>query len=206
MLYLGNPCANDAIIAAMTARKIGMIATEAQGQAVPPNALWAGDNGKFGQGWRGRDVYLRWAQKMADVDGCLFMVAPDVPYDMAGTLAESAGYIDDLHELGYPVALALQNGAEHMSLPWGDYEAAFIGGDDKWKVSTAARDLATEARDLGKHVHMGRVTTKGRLRRAYEMGCDTADGTAFTFGPDKNLDRFLRWTAQFDRGVTLAMI
>ena len=199
MLYFGNPC-SEQVCKAMSDGIIGMIDTPAQGQDVPVGAAWCGDNGKFGKGWPGRARYLRWAaSRTIDIDTCRFMVAPDVPFDMTGTLRESATYVDELHDLGYPVALALQNGAETMSLPWGDYEAVFIGGDDAWKTGIQATGLAAEARHRGKWVHMGRVNSWKRFERAAAMGCDSVDGTYLTFGPDKNLERLLGWLERHGR-------
>ena len=187
----------------MSRGELGCICTPAEGKKPPEGAEWCGDNGKFGKGWPGRDRYLRWAAGLTEhIDRCAFMVAPDIPFDMTGTLRESAGYVDELHDLGFPVALALQNGAENMTLPWGDYEAVFIGGDTTWKLSAAAAGLVTEARDRGKHVHMGRVNSLKRYRYADYIGCDSADGTYLARGPDTNLPKTLGWTrAVRDQGV-----
>lgn len=197
MLYFANPSTGP-VRDAMISRRIGCIMTPAQGNTLPPSVTWCGDNGRFGQGWPGRDTYLRWAAQMAaDIDRCQFMVAPDVPFDMAGTLAEFHTYCDDLHSLGYPVALALQNGAEHVTLPWGDIEAVFIGGDTTWKTGPAAAALAAEAAELGKHVHMGRVNSRKRFLLAAGMGCDSADGTFLVYGPNKNIVRLLNWADHY---------
>ena len=40
---------------------------------------------------------------------------------------------------------------------------------------------------------MGRVNSLKRLRYADAIGCDTADGTYLTYGPDTNLRNLLGW-------------
>ena len=69
----------------------------------------------------------------------------------------------------------------------------FIGGTTEWKLGRHARALVREAKQRGKHVHMGRVNSAKRYRYAEAIGCDSADGTFLTFGPDANLPRLLAW-------------
>ena len=148
----------------MTAGLLGCIVTPAQGNRVPNGAVVAADNGRFGRGWPGRDRYLAWLARLSPLAGRLaFAVAPDVPFDMAATLAYSAPYLDLIPDLGLRVALQ------------------------------AARAVTAEARARGKHVHMGRVNSLRRARYAAATGCHSADGTYLTFGPDHNLPALLAW-------------
>ena len=195
MIYFGNP-SSGAIREAMTAGILGCIISPMQGNVIPPNAVWCADNGRFGKGWPGRDPYLRWLSAREHLaDRCQFVLLPDVPFDMHRSLDYSASYIADVASMGFPVALALQNGAEDMTMPWPDIDAVFLAGDTAWKLSPAAKQLSDQARGLGKWSHMGRVNTWRRLRYAAGIGCDSADGTCFTRGPDKNLERITRWQA-----------
>jgi hypothetical protein len=184
----------------MTARRLGCINTPAQASRIPPAAVWAADNGCFGAGYPGDVKYLAWlARHQPDAGRCVFAVAPDVPFDMASTLARSRPFLPVIRGLGYPVALAAQSGLENMTVPWDDIDALFIGGDTAWKLSPAAAWLCREARRRGKHVHMGRVNSLRRVRMAWGMGCDSADGTYLAFGPDVNLPRLLGWLEDLER-------
>jgi hypothetical protein len=207
VLYFGNP-SSPAIRQAMIAGDFGCITSPMQGNVIPDDAVWCADNGRFGKGWPGRATYLKWlAAHEYMADRCQFVLLPDVPFDMARSLDCSASYIADVAALGFPVALALQNGAENMNLPWADIDAVFIAGDTAWKLSPAAKDLSDQARQLGKWVHMGRVNTWRRLRYAAGIGCDSSDGTCFTRAPDKNLERISRWQAtDRRRGVQTVLL
>lgn len=171
-----------------------MIATPAQGNAIPDGGVWCSDNGCFGNGYPGDNGYLAYlADRAGQGARCVFAVAPDVPFDMTASLSRSRPMLAPIRALGFPVALAAQNGAENMALPWDEFDALFLGGDTAWKLGEHARDLTAEARARGKHVHMGRVNSLKRLRIAASMGCHSADGTFLAFGPDKNLPQLLRW-------------
>lgn len=63
----------------------------------------------------------------------------------------------------------------------------------EWKLGEAAAWLVSEARGRGKWVHMGRVNTRARLRRARDVGCDSVDGTLLAQGAERNLPPLLRW-------------
>lgn len=193
MLYFANP-STPRVRDAMSSGQLGCIVTPAQGNRIPDRAICAADNGRFGKGWPGRDQFLAWLASLQPIASRFaFAVAPDVPFDMTGTLAYSAPYLPVIRSMGFPVALAAQNGLEAMVVPWDDFDVLFIGGDTPWKLGPGARSLAAQARERGKHVHMGRVNSLERLRYADHIGCDSADGTYLAFGPDLNLKRLLGW-------------
>ena len=123
----------------------------------------------------------------------MWAVAPDVPFDAAGTLAESTPWLARIRGLGVPVAFAAQDGSEHGLIPWEDIDVLFVAGSTEWKLSQAAADLVAQAKRRGKGAHMGRVNSERRLRHAVAVGCDTADGTFLAFGPDTNLPRIVSW-------------
>jgi hypothetical protein len=184
----------------MTRRELGCITSPKQGNKIPPGATWCADNGKFGKGWVGRDQFLAWLTSLQPLASrCRFAVAPDVPFDMAATLAESASYLQPIRELGYPVALALQNGAENMELPWDDFDCAFIGGDTAWKLGLAAAALVRQAKELGKYVHLGRINGEGRWLYGAGIGADSADGTCTALFPDVYAPRVLAWQDRLRR-------
>lgn len=153
---------------------------------------WAADNGCFSQGAAFRmETFLEWLDRQPR-SGCLFVVAPDVPMDAQATLERFWTASTAIRRLGFPVALAAQNGLEDRGVPWPLLDALFIGGDTEWKLGSAAAAIAWQARQNGKWVHMGRVNSRRRLARALAMGCDSADGT-FLRWPTTNLPRLRRW-------------
>lgn len=181
----------------MTKGLLGQICTPAAGNAVLPGVDWCADNGVFGDTYPGDDAYLGW---LADrpADRAVFAVAPDVVCDAQATLDRSAPLLPAIRKAGYPAALAAQNGLEHLTVPWPDFDVLFLGGDTDWKVGPHARRLTADAKAHGKRVHMGRVNSRRRLQVAAHMGCDSADGTYLAFGPDRNLPRLLSWIGEID--------
>lgn len=143
---------------------------------------FAADNGCFANRWT-EDRWLDWLAIKVPRDGCLFAVAPDVYPDAQASLDRGRKYFDLIRDLGFPVAVVAQDGAENLLYPWDDFDCLFIGGERKanpkaeWKISDAAGQLVKRARSKGKWVHMGRVNSIARLERAREMGCHSADGT-----------------------------
>ncbi|MFF7183283.1 hypothetical protein [Streptomyces sp. NPDC008121] len=195
MLYLGTPSGPD-VRAAMSAGLLGCMTTPAQGNRIPDHALYACDNGKFGKGWPGADRWYTWLENTATrygQDRCLWAVAPDVPFDAAGTLTESLPWLPRIRELGIPAAFAAQDGCDQLGIPWAEFDVLFLAGSTEWKTGPVAERLAREARARGKAVHMGRVNSRQRLRTAEWFGCDTADGTYLAFGPDTNLPKLTSW-------------
>lgn len=205
-LYFGTP-SSPAIRQAMTAGRLGCMTGPAQGNRIPADAIWAGDNGRFGKGWPGHVKYQSWLRKrMAIADRCAFMLAPDVPFDMAATLDFSSFYLRKIRDMGFPAALALQNGAEEMTLPWDDFDAVFIAGDTEWKCGPAALALIHEAIGRGKYPHFARANTLERIVYAASTGANSADGTCFAFGPDKNLEDIERCLAEVSKGVQAVLL
>lgn len=190
----------------MSAGLIGCMTTPAQGNRIPEGALYACDNGKFGKGWPGADAWFDWLDRTVErygADRCLWAVAPDVPFDAVGTLAESLPWLARIRELGIPAAFAAQDGCDLLGLPWDEFDVLFLAGSTKWKVGPVAERLSREAKERGKGVHMGRVNSRHRLGIAEWFGCDSADGTYLAFGPDKNLARLRGWLDDLDRCPSL---
>jgi hypothetical protein len=99
-----------------------------------------------------------------------------------------------------PLALVAQDGVEDLDLDWALSYAAclFLGGSTEWKLSKAAEDLAEEAKRRGKWVHCGRCNTWGRFRHAFEIGCDSVDGSGFSKWPYKRIPKALRWLRRLE--------
>ena len=202
MLYLANP-STPAVREAMARGELGAILTPKQGNRLPDGVQWCADNGcgpgkdgKPGTGYPGDEAWRAWLTRLsADADRCLFAVAPDVVGDAAATLARSAPHLPAIRALGYPAALAAQDGLETLDVPWDTFDVLFIGGSTAWKEGPHAARLAREALQRGKKVHMGRVNSARRWALAELFGCDTVDGTFLTFGPEKNLPRLAAWSS-----------
>lgn len=190
MRYFANPTTGAR--EAMTAGLIDCIVTPAQGNRIPDGATICADNGCFGKGYPGDDAWYTWLGTLP-ADRCTFAVAPDVVGDAAATLERSVPWLGKIRGLGIPAALVAQDGLEHMTVPWDQFDVLFIGGTTTWKLGPGARRLITEAKAHRKWVHMGRVNSERRFRYAHGIGCDSVDGTYLTFGPTTNLPKLLGW-------------
>jgi len=115
---------------------------------------------------------------------CLFVTIPDVVGSMARTLDlfSHSGLFVSEH---WRRALVVQDGAENMTLPWGEFDAVFIGGRDPWKDSQATADIIRVAKILGKHVHVGRVNQIKRYKHFRDLGADTCDGSSIAMFDEK---------------------
>ncbi|MFD8117879.1 hypothetical protein [Streptomyces microflavus] len=195
----------------MSAGRIGCMTTPAQGSRIPEGALYACDNSKFGSDgkgryWPGAEAWFAWLSRTIErygPDRCLWALAPDQPFDAAGTLTESLPWLARIRELGVPAAFAAQDGCDQPGLlPWDSFDVIFLAGSTEWKLGAAER-LAREAKARGKGVHMGRVNSRSRLGIAEWFGCDSADGTYLAYGPDKNLPKLLKWLDELDGNPSL---
>lgn len=204
MLYVATP-SGASVRAAMQAGLLVCMTTPAQGNVIPPDAQYACDNGKFGNGWPGADLWFAWLRATVNRYGrarCLWAVAPDVPMDAEATLTESTPWLEPIRSLGIPAAFAAQDGSEHGLIPWDSIDVLFLAGSTEWKTSSAAHRLAIQARNRGLLVHMGRVNSRRRLRIAHEFGSTSCDGTYLAYGPDINLPRLLSWMNELPTNPT----
>lgn len=113
----------------------------------------------------------------AELDLPVFVCLPDVVGDAQRT-AELFTYFK-AHTNGLPRALVLQDGIEHVTIPWDDLAAVFIGGSDAFKFSAIAARAARTAKMLGKWVHVGRVNTPRRVRN-WKALADSIDGSGIS--------------------------
>jgi len=202
MLYLANP-STPAVREQIAGLKLAAIMSPKQGNRLPADGWFAVDNGcgpgkdgQPGSGYPGDRAYLEFLASMSAKSRrrCLFAVAPDVLGDAGATIERSARFVYRMRAwFGLPVAFVAQDGLEDLDVPWTWFDVLFLGGSTTWKLGPAARVLTAEAKARRKRVHMGRVNSLRRLRYAAAIGCDSADGTYLTFGPDLNLPRVLGW-------------
>lgn len=196
---------------------------------IPDYRNWACDNGCFSnhgtfdeQSWLDR---LRWIYENIDGawESCLFAVAPDVfrPDIMQGdpyaTIQRSLPVFPRIRDIGVPAALVFQDGIENMNhdaIPWNDFDVAFIGGGDAFKLGYPTdwtpgnttiyysrscprvrrfMELMHRCHCEGKPIHVGRVNTKIRLAYSILIGAASADGTLIGRAGEQGLDRIRRW-------------
>ena len=154
--------------------------TGGQDEALKAGCRWMLDNGAFTDNF----VFSEWVYQLAMMRpyraNCIGIVTPDVPYNAPQTLARFLRYRAIPEALGYPVALATQNGMTPEMVPWPLFDVLFIGGNDIHKRGPEAEALAQEAKRRGKWVHVGRVSSAGAIAK-YWTWADSFDGTTFVF-------------------------
>ena len=132
-----------------------------------------------------------------------WVTLPDVVADAQKTLTLFEKWVN---LIDLPKAFVGQDGIEDFELHWDTFQCLFIGGSTQWKLSQSARDLIKEARNQGKYVHMGRVNSQKRIRYAFQIGCDSVDGSAYSrwwkkcLIPDLNYLYHLKNQTFFDFG------
>lgn len=143
---------------------------------------WAADNDAFSK-WDA-DRYRKMLDGIWGLKGCLFVTAPDTVGDAPRTLEQFEEWYDELAAVLQPIALVAQDGLEPELVPWERIDSLFIGGTTEFKMGAAAATLVKEARTRGKWIHMGRVNSYERSRYARWIGCDSIDGTSFSWFRD----------------------
>lgn len=140
-----------------------------------PSRAFAIDNGRFSAGWSER-AFLSLLDREADHrERCLFVTVPDVVGSARRTLEVFDRWRDRL--AGWKLALACQDGQEHLPIPWDEIDAVFIGGSTGWKCGDHAKHVVQAAQALGKWTHIGRINDPARWEHFEAMGADSADGT-----------------------------
>jgi hypothetical protein len=188
---------------------VGRLVSPRSGNRIRPGESWAADNDAL-KAWD-EDRFVRMLGRFDGTPGCLFVAAPDVVRmtedgpvgDARATLERFWDWWYEIAGRGFPIALVGQDGLEDLDIPWDAPDALFLGGSTAWKLSFAATDLAAEARQRDKWVHMGRCNTHRRLRIAYDIGCHSVDGTGWSMFPDKYLRRDIPYLAGLHRQATL---
>lgn len=183
----------------MVEGRLGMITTPRQGNRIMPDVPWIADNSVFGsRGFPGNEEFIHWLVTRPYQENCKFVVAPDVVGDATATLRRSRPWFRVIRAMGYPVALAAQNGLTVDDVPWDEIDALFIGGDDEFKDGLDAVRLSVAAKLRGKHVHVGRVNGRRRLQHTARFA-DSVDGTYLAFGPETNLPKLLAWLDELEK-------
>lgn len=166
------------------------------------------DNGAFGKG--GFDpvkfrALLDLVRQAPETD-VAFVVAPDVVGDPIGTRANWDEWYAEL-STDFPVAFALQDGADIATLPWDTMDVLFIGGSTEYKLGEGhwmAERVAIdqEARRRGIPIHVGRVNSWRRWEVAIHGFIGrSADGNILKFGPRTNWSRVESWLNRSNHGA-----
>lgn len=157
-----------------------------------PTGPWAADNGAFS----GFDAtaFTTMLSALKSCPGCLFVTAPDVVGDCAATDALWQTWHPRIQAQGFPVAYVLQDGC--TAVPWDACAAVFLGGSTDWKLSRPCAALVDDAKQRGKWVHMGRVSSRRRLRYATDLQIDSIDGSGFSRWPDQRFAEYCQWDDQ----------
>jgi len=150
---------------------------------------WAADNDAYSS-WD-PDRYRRMLDGIHGLPGCLFVTAPDVVGDWKTTRQSFEDWYDELVACWQPIGYVAQDGQPAHEVPWQRIDSLFVGGTSHFKMGDDAHQLVREARTRGKWVHMGRVNSHQRLRYAKAIGCDSVDGTSFSWFKDHRLRDFL---------------
>jgi len=155
---------------------------------------WAADNDAYNKAYTD-EKFVTMLDKIHGLDGCLFVVCPDAVGDAEATLELFHWWLPRVEECDQPVAFVVQDGVENHPVPYHLIDAVFIGGTTEFKMGPVAAEIAREARRRGKHLHMGRVNTRRRIRYARSLGCDTIDGTNFSMFRRTHLPWALTWAS-----------
>jgi len=135
---------------------------------------YALDNGCFAR--FERDAWLRMVEEAYE-DQPLFMTLPDI----VGNAVRTGELFDQWWPRcnGTRLAIVLQDGIEHVRIPWDRIYCVFIGGSDNFKYSNQALAAARTAKILGKWVHVGRVNTPKRVHNWLGLA-DSIDGSGIS--------------------------
>lgn len=146
--------------------------------------LWAADNSAFSN--FDEKKFIRMLEKIKGTN-CIFVTCPDVVGDGVKTMNLFNKWEPIIKSYGLPVSLVAQNGMNIDNIPFEKISCLFIGGDDKFKLGKEVIDIVKKAKQKNIWVHMGRVNSHKRIRYAYEIGCDSVDGSGYSRFAEKKL-------------------
>jgi hypothetical protein len=150
--------------------------------ALEYGAAWAADNDCFKK-YNPASI-LRMLNAYRGIPGCIFVTAPDVVGNAAETLKLFHKWKGVYYGYGYPIALVAQNGLTVDTTPFDEIVALFIGGTDIWRKSENVRRLVAAAKQRGKLLHWGRVSSVKRIQYLKTLNVDSFDGTHYTRWPN----------------------
>lgn len=182
---------------------LGRLVSPRSGNVPEPHEQWAADNDAFGAWDENRFVSMLKRIENWDRSNCLFVACPDVVGNARKTIDRFWNWRWEIAGRGLPVAIVAQDGIENMDVEWSAFDCLFIGGSTEWKLSLSASDIALEAKLHSKWLHMGRVNSRRRLRIAYDLGCDSIDGTGWSKFPDTYLKNEFAYLTSLRKQTTM---
>lgn len=175
----------------------GVLIVPAAKNKVPPNRIWAADNGGYhGVNFPLYEQMLDRLHHETKWKNCLFVTAPDVVAKSRETLDLFQEWQPKIRRYGAPVALVAQDGLHAKQVPWRHLDALFIGGSTHWKLSRQAATLVAYARANGKWAHVGRVNSGRRMDIIRVMGAQSSDGTCYSRYGDVFIPKGLHWASR----------
>lgn len=121
---------------------------------------------------------LKWARMIAHKP--LWAIVPDVVSDRIATLENWKKYSPEVHDFGFSMAFAVQDGMTPDDVPE-DASIVFIGGSTQWKW----KSLPMWTKHF-KRVHVGRVNMIRRLWTCEDHGVESVDGTGWFRGGENS--------------------
>lgn len=141
-----------------------------------PIGEYALDNGRFAQGseWRAHYLCDLYGRAGAHCKPPRWALVPDVVGDWPATVREWGVWEPALRSLGWPLAVAVQDGSRPEDVRALGADVVFVGGSTAFKWSTFQRWC-----DEFPRVHIGRVNTPREGWRCYMAGAESIDGTGW---------------------------
>lgn len=152
----------------------------------------AADNGCFGGLDSEKFVVMLNAFREANVR-LDWVTVPDVVADGDATFVQWGRWEPVVRAFGFKPAMVLQDGMDRLSVHQFDPPVLFIGGSTGFKLGHLAADLTADWRAKGRPVHMGRVSTEGRVRYAADIGCTSIDTSGCSRWPEVMIPKMIRF-------------
>lgn len=130
--------------------------------------------------------FLQWIFRQSQRP--LWVTVPDVVTNRDATIENWDKYAPRCREHGHDLAFVMQDGMTPDDVPT-DADLVFIGGTFRWKWNNLPAFCEALPR-----VHVGRVNTLSKIRRAAELGVESVDGTGWFRRPEEEfalLEEFL---------------
>jgi len=160
---------------------------------------WSLDNGVFGAFTKGKEWdetnFYAWLEAHSSRRPD-WVVVPDSVGNAQKTIHMWNEHAPRVRSFGNPVAFVAQDGMTRENIPTiNPPDILFVGGTTEWKWKSLPHWCASFPR-----VHVGRVNTERLLWMAHRAGAESADGTGFFRGDQKQLDGIIRYLEQSTAG------
>lgn len=201
MLFIGSTRAKKLIA---RSRSLGWGRLFVEKPSPQPGEPWALDNGVFGA-WRAEKpwsaaAFLRSLEQSAALPPPDLAVLPDKVGAGAESIAWSMAWLAVLPSR--PWFLAVQDGmtVAEVEAVIPKVSGLFLGGTDAFKAT--AQTWCDLAHAHGKKFHYARVSTRDRLKAAFDCGADSADSSQMLWSDD-HWRRFECWWREIANQTSL---